>query len=276
MISTGCDSTYGKGCRCDACKEVKRAKDRAYYAANRDAMKAKMAEYQRTHRAQRNAYLAEWREANREHLRDYHRQWSTANRDLVRASGARTRAKSGYSERRLAYRTANREAERERLRRWRAANPERLATHRATYRLRHADSLREKSRLYYAQHRSELRARAKAKWPQVREWHAEWRSGPGAASRRASHLRRRARLRDRDHGCVTTDALRQIWAAADGACAYCGDPGEHIDHVIPLNGFGAHCVTNLAVACAACNLEKSDSIIPEAERPTILVACAIL
>lgn len=46
-------------------------------------------------------------------------------------------------------------------------------------------------------------------------------------------------------------------------CYICGQPvddtcGWHLDHVRPLAAGGRHCLSNLDVACATCNLVKSD------------------
>jgi 5-methylcytosine-specific restriction endonuclease McrA len=43
------------------------------------------------------------------------------------------------------------------------------------------------------------------------------------------------------------------------ACAICGRPAEHLDHVTPLiRGGGSDHSTNLQPLCADCNLVKSD------------------
>lgn len=42
-------------------------------------------------------------------------------------------------------------------------------------------------------------------------------------------------------------------------CVYCGDPCEHIDHIIPFIDGGPTDCTNLAPACASCNHQKSDT-----------------
>lgn len=48
-------------------------------------------------------------------------------------------------------------------------------------------------------------------------------------------------------------------------CYLCGktcEPNEiHLDHVIPLSKGGEHSATNLRVACAPCNIRKSDSVL---------------
>lgn len=40
-------------------------------------------------------------------------------------------------------------------------------------------------------------------------------------------------------------------------CVYCGEPTEHIDHVLPVVDGGAHAWENLAPTCARCNQRKN-------------------
>lgn len=50
-------------------------------------------------------------------------------------------------------------------------------------------------------------------------------------------------------------------------CAYCGDTEGpfHIDHIVPLSRGGEHSADNLTVACAPCNLSKSNLLLDEWE-----------
>ncbi|WP_083411279.1 HNH endonuclease signature motif containing protein [Arthrobacter sp. UCD-GKA] len=43
------------------------------------------------------------------------------------------------------------------------------------------------------------------------------------------------------------------------ACAYCGTPVEHVDHIHPLARGGADAPENMQWACAPCNLSKHDA-----------------
>src|SRR5699024_5283996 len=47
-----------------------------------------------------------------------------------------------------------------------------------------------------------------------------------------------------------------VWARDGYRCIYCGEPGEHLDHVLPVSKGGPHSYGNLVVACAPCNLRK--------------------
>ncbi|MDY0409963.1 HNH endonuclease signature motif containing protein [Virgibacillus soli] len=63
---------------------------------------------------------------------------------------------------------------------------------------------------------------------------------------------------------VTLRQLRGIFAAFDGKCIYCGKSEDeagrshHVDHVIATSAGGSHHISNLVLACASCNLSKSD------------------
>lgn len=78
-----------------------------------------------------------------------------------------------------------------------------------------------------------------------------------------------------------TDGLRQLCRECDNAtgetrddrnawrelartrppCAYCGDPSEHIDHVVPVSKGGRDVKTNYLPSCSADNLSKRDKYV---------------
>lgn len=72
---------------------------------------------------------------------------------------------------------------------------------------------------------------------------------------RRKSLKRRAAKRAFAHH-VTAKALADRARVFGNACAYCGGPHEHWDHVIPLSRGGRHCLANLRPSCKACNLRK--------------------
>jgi 5-methylcytosine-specific restriction endonuclease McrA len=64
--------------------------------------------------------------------------------------------------------------------------------------------------------------------------------------------------------------MRIYSIAADGKsvrCYLCGDMipnGErHVDHIVPLSRGGGHVASNLAIACAECNLRKAAKLPEE-------------
>lgn len=88
----------------------------------------------------------------------------------------------------------------------------------------------------------------------IREQYEERRKAYRRIYDRNAYHKRRTVL---DRGTVTTKEIRAIIAAYDGACYVCGEPWEHLDHVIPISANGTHTAENIAPACAACNLSKN-------------------
>jgi len=60
---------------------------------------------------------------------------------------------------------------------------------------------------------------------------------------------------------VTAKQWREIRAAFDGKCAYCGEPADTLDHVIPLSLGGQHEPGNVVPACKRCNFRKHTKIM---------------
>ena len=71
--------------------------------------------------------------------------------------------------------------------------------------------------------------------------------------------RYRARKIEATVEVFTNDELLAFWAerGVDAkVCFYCGDPWQHLDHVIPLSRGGLHERANLVPACQPCNDSK--------------------
>lgn len=84
---------------------------------------------------------------------------------------------------------------------------------------------------------------------------------------------------------INPENIEQLWENQDGKCAYCGkqmvryndldndlfrDEAHNyrhdycnIDHVTPLSKGGLHEISNIVLACKACNMEKRARINPE-------------
>lgn len=100
----------------------------------------------------------------------------------------------------------------------------------------------------------------------VRRRRARW-----VASRQA----RRGREKSQSDGTLTTDAVARLFDAVDD-CAHCGasltrrngrrrylPTDATLDHVIPLSRGGIHGVSNVVIACAACNFGRHDKLLDE-------------
>lgn len=47
------------------------------------------------------------------------------------------------------------------------------------------------------------------------------------------------------------------------SCAYCGDPADTVDHVVPRSRGGEHTWENCVACCSACNHRKADRLLVE-------------
>lgn len=56
---------------------------------------------------------------------------------------------------------------------------------------------------------------------------------------------------------------RRVYERDDYLCVYCGDLGEHIDHIHPKSRGGQDVFNNLATACQRCNFSKSNKDVSE-------------
>jgi 5-methylcytosine-specific restriction endonuclease McrA len=85
-------------------------------------------------------------------------------------------------------------------------------------------------------------------------------------ARNARDVRHRASAARRAHKARVPHApysRTEIFAAYGGTCAYCGDPAEHLDHVVAISRGGADAAHNLLPACAPCNLSKGAKSLAE-------------
>jgi hypothetical protein len=59
---------------------------------------------------------------------------------------------------------------------------------------------------------------------------------------------------------ISSATRRRIWRRDRGSCRYCGEPGEAIDHVVPVAMGGGNRMENLVLACTPCNTRKGASV----------------
>ena len=96
------------------------------------------------------------------------------------------------------------------------------------------------------------------------------------AKKRDAAARRRQRIIDASTGePVTNEMLAEI---RKGTCVYCGAPGEHADHIMPLCRGGHHRAENLVAACGTCNGFKHTLTLVElkAERPDLVIHACLM
>lgn len=171
---------------------------------------------------------------------EYSAQWREQNPEKVYAAQA-------------AWHRRNPGVAAERTREHHAHNPNRLANQRA-YRAAHLDEHLTRDRAHYAANRTRILER-------VRLYRAE--NPPSPEVRRAIKSRRR------QHELIRMDAVDRMLsvgyrkAIANDPCSYCGDPGEHDEHVHPLSRGGSDHWWNLVRACAPCNHSKGQKLLSE-------------
>lgn len=234
----------------------RRVHDVAYRAAHPDRVKAARDKWRA---ANHEAELASGRErarakraADPEPMRQKSRAWRAANIDRERA-------------RKRAHRTAHRDQINARERAWRAANPEKA---RAKSR-KHNEKRREEKRLYAAKKRRTLGPAAlseinKAGLPRKLEW--ERRDRKKNLAKYIDRNQRRRALKEASPLVEVIDRAAII-ARDRSTCYLCSTVvcGRRItlDHVVPLTRGGAHCASNLRVACRSCNSRKYNLTLDE-------------
>jgi 5-methylcytosine-specific restriction endonuclease McrA len=149
----------------------------------------------------------------------------------------------------------------------REANKEKIAEYKKNYAIKNKEAISKKRKKYREQNKEKIDAAIKRCKTQNREKYNSImrryiRTPKGAAGKAAVSEKRRAAKKSATIGDLTA-IYNWIasWKSLEKAqCRWCNDffsPNEcHIDHIVPLSKGGAHCLTNLAIACAKCNLSK--------------------
>jgi 5-methylcytosine-specific restriction endonuclease McrA len=184
------------------------------------------------------------------------------HRDSASPDGRRPRCKECVSKRSKDLYYADHTASREKAVKHYRENRIRIAKRRSARRYEDIERRRKKERTYYHDHQAKML-----------EYQKKWRSDPEnkvylRGTKREWNRRNRVRvsvwinqyrmrLRGRRIQVVrAVDVAARISVFGD-ACAYCGAPWEHLDHVYPIKLGGPHCLANLRPACASCNHRKS-------------------
>lgn len=157
-------------------------------------------------------------------------------------------------ERARLWRESNKKRNDANKRRWDLENRDRVRAAKQRWNLANRDYFRE----YHEVNREEKIAAAK-RWKIEHPERARLNSIVGCQ-------RRRARRKGATVEVFTFDELRNYWVAQGinpDACAYCGGPHEHDDHVIALSRGGTHERANLLPACESCNLSKGVKLLHE-------------
>lgn len=198
--------------------------------------------------------------------RESHRRWAGRNKEKLAAY------KSTYNKARY---MANRNEIREKQRVWYLENRETMRLKGRIYRLKNLDVRRQKCRDWHASNKhipayiEDKKSRSKSGYiknkTRVLAQHKLWRkTNPGHW--RALRQKRRALEKNAAINLAGIKGwMKSIRAKESSSCYYCGDmtPSKsiHFDHIVPLCKGGGHCVENLCVSCAPCNLSKGQSLV---------------
>lgn len=62
---------------------------------------------------------------------------------------------------------------------------------------------------------------------------------------------------------ISTKKYTEVYRKTDGECAYCGEDGYSIDHLLATKNGGLNNLENLVIACMACNNSKKTRSVEE-------------
>jgi len=184
--------------------------------------------YRKNNPEKKAASAKAWRDKNKEKIREHYKEWAASNPGVQTQRSRNFRENN--SEKVKSYKTQ-----------WRNKNRDKLAQYRKTWDAKHPGKSVAKA-LEWAKNNPEKRAsimiaakgriRAVKKsapigeLKAIKEWAKQWKSLSVVSC----------------HWCKNTFAPNKCQA----------------DHVMPIAKGGAHCLTNLVIACQSCNHRKSD------------------
>lgn len=165
------------------------------------------------------------------------------------------------AEQKKAYHEANREKRAEYQKTYREANREKIAEYKKAYQEDNREKIAKYKKAHYEANREEIEEKHKAYREANRELLAEKQRVYNAANpekARAHGHNRRARKRNAE-GSHTAAQVSARFAAHGDSCVYCGSKEDlHVEHMKPLSKGGSNWASNIAPACAKCNLSKND------------------
>lgn len=264
----------------DGSKKQRRARDRAYYLANRDAILRRCVEY---------------RKANAEKVRARQRAYYQKNRDVISEKKKTESQKQSQKKRYAMLRADPVRAEKKRQmdriysKAYRDRNPEKAKETSKKYRLKNREAVRESARKLFAKDPERYRMLSAQKSARWRKKFFEKHGTCHTAVRRRSDkvFRLAANTRNRIYmalksssafksdrtvalvGCTVSQLFRHIESLFLEGMSWENRDQWHIDHIIPLAKFdlsdpaqqsAAFHYTNLQPLWAKDNLRKSDKI----------------
>lgn len=247
---------------------------RAWYEANKEAIKAKAKQY----REQNKEKIKEWQKAhyeiNKEGIKAKSKEWHKNNRDQARERAKRYREdnrerlaqvsreyyesnKEVLKEKVKQYRLANLEKVKETKKLYAKANQEQIKTSQKAYREANRERLKEKDKEYYRKNIERFKDERKK---YLKEY---FNTEHGKTIRRVQLARRRSSQLQRTPYWLTEADLEKIRCKYAVAQRKTDSTGEKwvVDHIIPLKGkfvSGLHVPANLRVVKNTTNCRKSN------------------
>ena len=207
------------------------ARSRSYYLRHQEELKHKNREY---HALNKDKVLA-YRAANRDKRKEYQRQWHLKHKEHEAAYAKQRRLLFPEKTRLISRRSQEKrkEAARAAMKIWRQSHTEELRENLVRWREANKEHIRDYALAYRAR-------------PENKERHA------------LNQRRRKALLRSLP-ATLTFAEWKEIKAAYDYCCAYCGEKPEvlSMDHVIPVSRGGGTTKDNIVPACLPCNRQKN-------------------
>lgn len=206
--------------------EEKKAKQKAYYLANRETILARVKVRAIAKAEEIRAYKKEYQVQNRARIKAKKAAAYQANKDVVLAKCA-----TRY-----------------------AANPDPVKRRSTAYRKRHPEKARAAVQAWCESNPERLRQTKRAFFKRDYAAHPE------------KYLAMRSARRAREVGTKVEHRIdyRRIRRESQGICGICrepmGDSPIHYDHKIPLAAGGTHTTDNIQVAHAKCNLRKGAKV----------------
>lgn len=111
-----------------------------------------------------------------------------------------------------------------------------------------SEKIKDRSKKRYAKNKDSIKESAKL-WQENNKEKVK-------SYKTSNKLKRKDKIKNGDSSKVIYSWLESV----SKTCAYCGRccvNNYHIDHIMPLSRGGLHVVSNLAISCPTCNMQKS-------------------
>lgn len=198
----------------------------------------------------KNKRESHWR--NRDKNNERAKNWYHDNRDEVRKEFKerydndpefrelyRQRAKKHYAK--------NAESRKEYIGKWQKNNPDKMRYYRNETYNRNKDAIKARAKIHNQKPHVKERKR---------QWERdEYRTNPDFRIK----MKVKAAKRRNAQGTHTAQDIKDLYSEQNGLCYYCSielNGDYHVDHKKPISRGGSNDKSNLACACAMCNLQK--------------------